>query len=124
MKLQLDLILAKAALTLEWVRKHLLWLALILVGSFTAASVFRRRSNNISTMGEALDLQKAKKKIVVISEERKKLDVHDREAANKSLRLGAEITAQKKRIAEITTGQRWEELSDAEIEQALREAGL
>jgi hypothetical protein len=107
-----------------WVRTHLGYLVLLALGAFTGAALLRSRTSRISSFEAALELERRKRQIVKLHEQRMRLSPIDTETANEILRLSAEVEKHKQRIVEMHKGVPWDGLSDQDIRAALRDAGL
>lgn len=108
----------------DWLRSNMVWLGLLLLGAWTGAALYRRKTNQINSMAAALEVERAKAQVKVLTAQRLALKPLDANAANAVFKLSAQITDTKKRIAELHAGKSWEEMKDDEIRRALREARL
>lgn len=115
---------AKLQLAISWIRRHLLFILLGVVGCFTAAAVIRRKTNRVNSIGDAISVQRAKAQVLKLKKEQSAIRVKDAAAAEQVLQLNQKIVEQHKVIAEAASGEPWEKLSDEQIRAALREAGL
>lgn len=115
---------AKLQLAISWIRRNALFLLLGAIGCFTAASVIRRKSNQVNTIGDAISVQRAKAQVLKLKKEQSAIRIKDATAAEKVLQLNQQIVEQHKVIAEATSGEPWEKLTDEQVRAALREAGL
>jgi hypothetical protein len=108
----------------QWVQHNGAWLLLLLVGAWTGAALYRRKTNQVNSVAAALAVERAKAQVTVLRAQRAALKPQDEAAANAILKLSAKITDQKKLIAELHSGKAWEEMRDDEVSRALREARL
>jgi len=108
----------------DWVKRHALWLFLLSVGAWTGAALLRSKRSAVETLGDALTIERAKDQIRFLKTAAEGIAAVDREKANEVLRLTNAIEQHKKTIAELYTGKPWPELSDADVLQALRDAGV
>lgn len=108
----------------SWLRANAVWLSLLALGAWTGAALYRRKTNQINSISAALEVERAKAKVKVLTAQRLALKPLDANAANAVFKISAQITDTKKRIAELHAGKPWEEMKDDEIRRALREARL
>jgi len=108
----------------DWVKRHALWLLLMAVGSWTGAVLIRRRSNAVSTIDSALSVERAKARIAALRVESAGIAAVDQKKANELLRIHSDIEHHKKEIVEIYAGRPWASMTDAEVQEALRAAGV
>lgn len=108
----------------RWITANGAWLFLLLVGAWTGAALYRRKTNQINSVATALAVERAKTQVKVLQAQREALRPQDEAAANAIMKLSAKITDQKKLIAELHSGKAWEEMRDDEVSRALREARL
>jgi len=108
----------------DWLKRHSMWLLLVVLGAWTGAALIRKRSSQVNTLESALAVQRSKQALQVLRKQQAKLVTSDRVVANEVLQVSAEITRHKRAIAEAHAGKGWDELSDDEVRAALREAGL
>lgn len=111
-------------IAIDWIRRHVLFILLGILGCFTAAAVIRRKTNNVNTVGDAIAVQRARAKALVLKKQQNEIERKDATKADEILKLNQAIVEQHKVIAESVRGRPWEELSDTEIRESLREAGL
>jgi hypothetical protein len=108
----------------KWLERHALWLLLMVIGAWTGAALIRRRNNAVSTVRSALSVEKAKERIASLRAEGANVTAIDQEKANQLLRVHSDIEQQRKAIAEIYNGKPWAEMSDEEVQAALRASGV
>jgi hypothetical protein len=114
----------KLSLIAAFIRRHLLAIVALIIGGATAAAVLRRSTNKVSTIGDAISVQRAKVEVIKQTKIQADIERVDAGKANEILNVNQRIVEQHKVIAEAMTGEPWEKLSDAQIRAALREAGL
>lgn len=108
----------------DWIKRHALWLLLAVVGSWTGAALIRRRNNAVNTIDSALSVERAKARIATLRAESASVAAVDQQKANELLRIHNDIEQHKKDIAETYSGKPWAGMSDAEVQEALRAAGV
>lgn len=108
----------------EWLRRHAVWLLLLIVGAWVGARLYRSKSSSVSTISDARAVTKRVKEARALEREAATLDAHDEVAANRLIELNTRIATAKRQVAEQHTGRSWDTLSDTEIRNALKEAGL
>lgn len=109
---------------LEWVKLHGKWILLLLFGAFTGAKLLRDRLSKVETVDQAFAVEAAKRQIKSLRVERDAIDILDKEKAEQAEVLAKKIAMHEKNIVEIHTGKSWEEMSNEELNAALRAANL
>jgi len=107
-----------------WLEKHALWLLLLAAGVSTGAALLRNKASAVNTARAALAVQRAKDQLDALKKQARMIAAVDEAKANEVLKLSDAINRRKKDIVELYSGKPWAEMSDAEIEQALHDAGV
>ncbi len=126
------IILLTAKRVWTWIRQNSGALLLCVIGFFTGAALLRRKDSQIGTLKEALDAEKHKSEINRLKEKAlalEKIDstsvVRDKVLAEEVAKVEAEAAAHKKRLLALHNRDfKPETMTDAEVEQRFRDAGL
>lgn len=108
----------------EFLKTNAVWLLLLVVGAWTGAKLLRDKESRVIGLKSALKAEAAKKEALKLRAKREALGEIDKAKEKEAERLENFIREQDRRIAEIHTGKKWEELSNEELTAALRAAGL
>lgn len=108
----------------DWLKRHFQWIILLIAGAATGAALIRRKNNAVNTVHSALLLEQSKREIARLRERNVERIVVDQQKANELLKIHNDVEQHKRAIAEIYHGKSWAEMSDAEVQAALRAAGV
>lgn len=115
-----------------WVKRNLGFVLLCVVGMITGAKLLRRKDSEITTLKDAVAANKVKAEIEVLRGRREELMKAVVASKSEDLALAREVTqaeaalvAQKKKLLAMhTTQMNPNTMSDAEVEEYFRRAGL